>query len=286
MFKHVISIVVVSVFMTSTLSYAFLFTTKKYDNLSYLPEDIRKIAVVNITFDKRFSWSNQKDQLKVIDEHKNSGYLVTDDRDYVHLEESAAKIMETFKKGQRFEIIYGSEVVESETYKSFVKAETSSENIKSNAYQVTPYREHKFKKTEIQYLCQKLDVDAVATINFAYFYKERYTFSQKVKRNINPIIWFKSLGVILKAKEKHPNSLGLAMRIDVYNKKGKKIVKTQYFGQIEQSKEFRLPGYSFHMYPSLRVKISRATNLLINNADDFHTLQNHDLSPGFSVKKR
>eukprot|EP01047_Picozoa_sp_COSAG01_P020078 COSAG01_NODE_1135_length_11553_cov_40.402305_2_plen_277_part_00 len=274
-----------------------------------VPSDIKDLAVVSLTFDKRFSWSNSNYKLKVVNEHVNAGHLVIDDRDFKHLQDSAIKIMDTFKKGNRFSVRYGKEVIDVSEYQNLLKSFQDKQNkkknkknkankdvkagegaedlshLKNNTFYVAPYQEIKLKKKQRRALCEALKVDAIATVNFSYFYIERYSFNQSVLRNINPMTWVRQVGILFKARERNPNSMGLSMQIEIFNTKGNRIVKTQYFSLLEQGPVYRLPGYTFHLYPSLRSKIFRSTAILINNADDFQTLSKHVLSPAYRVAK-
>ena len=154
-----------------------------------------------------------------------------------------------------------------------------------NFFSVLPYHDLRFNKKQRREFASKLDSDVYASIHFTYFYVQRFSFGQSFWRTVNPVVWFENVGVLINAKEKHPNSLGLAMTVKLYNKKGERICHVQYFSLLEQDEFYRLPGYAFHLYPSLIDKIDRTTAVLINNADDFQNLPIRLLSPAYHVKK-
>ena len=290
--------------MAFLLLSGFIFT-KRYDTLSELPDSIKKISIFEIRFDKRIHWADSTHDLKLHRRYRDEGLLLVDERDFEFMQVSAEKIMESFKQGQRFDIVYGQDVVQAAPYQARLSkkaamkttSKVSSENITATAnlsaeidrgenyYPVLPYHDLRFNKKQRRAFMSDLDTDVMASVHFSYFYLQRFTFGQSFWRAVNPMVWFENLGIWINAKEKQPNSLGLAMNIQVYNKKGDRICNVQYFSLLEQTDTYRLPGYAFHLYPSLRDRIQRSTALLVNNADDFQTLPVRIMSPAYHVRK-
>jgi hypothetical protein len=111
-----------------------------------------------------------------------------------------------------------------------------------------------------------LNVDGIATINFAYFYAFRHSVSDL----INPLNWLKGMAVLI-GRAPEPNSIGLMMRVNLYNKKGKLIMNTIYYVMKGKGKRFKVPGYRFHLYPEIKNRIIEARELMREDVYKFQT---------------
>lgn len=280
-FKSVLTLV----FILFLSLFIFGFFKRKATNMIDVNDKITKIAIIDVKFDKRFKLANNRYKFSIKSGYENAGKLTVDEGDINYLQESATAIINEFKKNKRFTFLSGSEVTGIPMYDQLFSKKRGSIKLNKNFYQVTPYKSLKFSKKQRKRLAKSLEVDAVAQIEFGYFYADRFTFTNKVINTVNPIHWIRKLGIILKAKEADPNSMGLYMYINIYNKKGKKIMKSRFFSLLEQTKPYRVPGYEFHLYPSVKLKIERSTDLLLNNASDLHELKFRQLTPTYRIGK-
>jgi hypothetical protein len=218
----------------------------------------KKIAIVDVTFDSRI-FIGPRGEIPLKAKKLKASRLKKED--IAFLQKSAEEIIQEFEKGKKFQIQSGETVVSHPIYQS-IKRDTKNRS----SYEIAPYSDLKLKKREAKKLCKALNVDAIASIRFAYF----YAFRRTVLDIVNPINWVKGFSLLIGGTPE-PNSMGLVMYINLHNKKGKKILGTSYYVMLRKGKKFNLPGYLFHLYPESKEYTIKATELMKESIARFQT---------------